>query len=165
MKWRTRLALLTPVAVLCTAVAMAQADPRLREVVYDPHAVITVPVKRGAVTHVVLDADEAISEVGAGLGADCTKPEAAWCIAAQPGGPAKPGEPTKAGASEPALVATQTFVTLGPTRGDQVAVVKGIQEGDTVVTSGQMKLRPGTPLIVNNSVVPRNDPKPRPQEQ
>jgi membrane fusion protein (multidrug efflux system) len=92
-------------------------------------------------------------------------PYGASVYLAQPGGPAKPGEPTKAGASEPALVATQTFVTLGPTRGDQVAVVKGIQEGDTVVSSGQMKLRPGTPLIVNNSVVPRNDPKPRPQEQ
>jgi len=92
-------------------------------------------------------------------------PYGASVYLAQPGGPAKPGEPTKAGASEPALVATQTFVTLGPTRGDQVAVVKGIQEGDTVITSGQMKLRPGTPLIVNNSVVPRNDPKPRPQEQ
>lgn len=76
----------------------------------------------------------------------------------------KPGEPAKAGA-EPSLVATQTFVTLGATRGDQVAIVKGIKEGDTVVTSGQMKLRPGTPLIVNNTVVPRNDPNPKPQEQ
>ena len=32
------------------------ADPRLREVTYDPRAVVTVPVKRGVVTHVVLDA-------------------------------------------------------------------------------------------------------------
>jgi type IV secretion system protein VirB9 len=61
-------------------------DPRLREVVYDPRAVVTVPVKRGVVTLVVLDADEAITEVAAGLGGDCTKAEAAWCIAAQPGG-------------------------------------------------------------------------------
>jgi len=61
-------------------------DPRLREVVYDPHAVVTVPVKRGVVTLVVLDADEAITEVAAGLGGDCSKAEAAWCIAAQPGG-------------------------------------------------------------------------------
>jgi type IV secretion system protein VirB9 len=61
-------------------------DPRLRELVYDPHAVVTVPVKRGVVTLVVLDADEAITEVAAGLGGDCTKTEAAWCIAAQPGG-------------------------------------------------------------------------------
>ncbi len=62
------------------------ADPRLREVVYDPRAVVTVPVKRGVVTLVVLDADEAITEVAAGLGGDCTKADSAWCVAAQPGG-------------------------------------------------------------------------------
>jgi type IV secretion system protein VirB9 len=62
------------------------ADPRLREVLYDPRAVVTVPVKRGVVTLVVLDADEAITEVAAGLGGDCTKVDAAWCVAAQPGG-------------------------------------------------------------------------------
>jgi type IV secretion system protein VirB9 len=62
------------------------ADPRLREVIYDPRAVVTVPVKRGVVTLVVLDADEAITEVAAGLGGDCAKPEAAWCVAAQAGG-------------------------------------------------------------------------------
>jgi hypothetical protein len=55
-------------------------------VVYDPRAVVTVPVKRGVVTLVVLDADEAITEVAAGLGGDCTKADAAWCVAAQPGG-------------------------------------------------------------------------------
>lgn len=66
--------------------AVQSGDPRLREVVYDAKAVVTVPVKRGVVTLVVLDADEAISEVAAGLGGDCTKVEAAWCIAAQPGG-------------------------------------------------------------------------------
>ena len=62
------------------------ADPRLREVQYDPRAVVTVPVKRGVVTLVVLDADESITEVAAGLGGDCAKPDAAWCVAAQPGG-------------------------------------------------------------------------------
>jgi type IV secretion system protein VirB9 len=61
-------------------------DPRLREVVYDPHAVVTVPVKRGVVTLVVFDTDESITDVAAGLGGDCAKPEAAWCVAAQPGG-------------------------------------------------------------------------------
>ena len=44
------------------------------------------PVKRGVVTLVALDADEAITEVAAGLGGDCAKAEAAWCVAAQPGG-------------------------------------------------------------------------------
>jgi type IV secretion system protein VirB9 len=66
--------------------ALAQeSDPRLKEVFYDPQAVVTVPVKRGVVTHVVLDAGEAITDVGSGLGADCSKPEATWCIAAQAG--------------------------------------------------------------------------------
>jgi type IV secretion system protein VirB9 len=61
-------------------------DPRLREVRYDPQAVVTVPVQRGVVTMVELGADEAISDVAAGLGGDCNLAEAAWCIAAQPGG-------------------------------------------------------------------------------
>lgn len=61
-------------------------DPRLRELTYDSRAVVAVPVKRGLVTLVVLDADESIAEVGAGLGGDCSKPESAWCIAAQPNG-------------------------------------------------------------------------------
>ncbi len=68
------------------AAATETADPRLREVVYDARAVVTVPVKRGVVTLVVLDVDESITEVAAGLGGDCTKAEAAWCVAAQPGG-------------------------------------------------------------------------------
>ena len=64
----------------------APGDPRLREVIYDARAVVTVPVKRGVVTLVVLDPEEFIAEVAAGLGGDCAKAEAAWCIAAQPGG-------------------------------------------------------------------------------
>jgi type IV secretion system protein VirB9 len=79
--------------VLVTAVAGAKAaapdrstDPRLRDVAYDPGAVVTVPVKRGVVTLVVLDSDEAITEVAAGLGGDCSKADAAWCVAAQAGG-------------------------------------------------------------------------------
>ncbi len=77
------------VAALAPAAAGAEPntpDPRLREVIYDARSVVTVPVKRGVVTHVVLDADEAITDVGAGLGGDCGKPESAWCIAAQAGG-------------------------------------------------------------------------------
>ena len=63
------------VAAVATSAACAAdsqpADPRLREVLYDPRAVVTVPVKRGVVTLVVLDPDEAITEVAAGLGGDC----------------------------------------------------------------------------------------------
>lgn len=61
-------------------------DPRLREVLYDPRAVVTVPVQRGVVVLVELDTDEAITDVAAGLGSDCSKADAVWCVAAQPGG-------------------------------------------------------------------------------
>jgi len=71
----------------------------------------------------------------------------------------------KPGGSDKDLIAQQAFVTLGPTRGDQVAVVKGVKEGDQVVTSGQLKLVNGAPLIIDNSVLPANDPNPSPQEQ
>lgn len=43
------------------------------------------------------------------------------------------------------LVARQVFVTTGATRGDQVAVLTGLRAGQTVVTSGQLKLKNGTP--------------------
>ena len=60
--------------------------------------------------------------------------------------------------------AALTFVTLGPSRGDQVAIVKGIAAGDVVVTGGQMKIKNGTQLAINNSVLPRDNPNPSPQE-
>jgi len=65
----------------------------------------------------------------------------------------------------PQLQAQQVFITPGPARGDQVAILKGVSEGATVVTSGQLKLKNGTPLRVDNSVQPLNDQNPTPQEQ
>ncbi len=76
---------------------------------------------------------------------------------------AKPtGKKDKQG--NPALEAQQVFVTTGATRGDQVAILKGVEEGATIVTSGQLKLKNGTPLIINNKVQPSNSPDPKPQE-
>lgn len=63
------------------------------------------------------------------------------------------------------LTAQQTFVTTGPTRGDQVAILTGLKEGALVVTSGQLKLKTGSPLKIDNSVQPLNNPAPTPQEQ
>ena len=60
--------------------------------------------------------------------------------------------------------AQQVFVTTGDKRGDQVAVLTGVKEGDEVVTSGQLKLKNGTPLNIDNSVQPPNNPNPTPQE-
>lgn len=64
---------------------------------------------------------------------------------------------------KPQLVADQTFVTTGQTRGDQIAIVKGLNEGQVVVTSGQLKLNNGTPVIVNDAVQPSNDPNAKPE--
>ena len=63
------------------------------------------------------------------------------------------------------LVGVQRFVTTGPTRGDQAAILKGVNEGDLVVTTGQLKLRNGSPVVVNNQVLPANQAAPRPAEE
>ena len=65
---------------------------------------------------------------------------------------------------QPILNAKQSFVTTGLTRGDQVAITKGLGDGDTIVTSGQMKLHNGSPLVINNAVQPSSDENPAPQE-
>ncbi|MDE3011669.1 MAG: efflux RND transporter periplasmic adaptor subunit [Pseudomonadota bacterium] len=62
------------------------------------------------------------------------------------------------------LSAQQVVVKTGATRGDQVAILQGLKAGDRVVTSGQLKLHNGTPLVIDNSVVPANDPDPHPQD-
>ncbi|OGB20144.1 MAG: type IV secretion system protein VirB9 [Burkholderiales bacterium RIFCSPLOWO2_12_67_14] len=85
----TALTLLIACALSSSLFAQTPAkltDPRLRDVVYDPLTVVTVPIKRGMVTLVVFDPDEMISEVAVGQGGDCSKAEAVWCVAAQPGG-------------------------------------------------------------------------------
>lgn len=64
----------------------------------------------------------------------------------------------------PELGVKQVFVTLGATRGDQVAVLSGIQAGDEVVTSGQLKLNNGSAIVIDNKVTPSNDANPQPQE-
>jgi len=88
-------------------------------------------------------------------------PYGATVFVGKPGPAAKDAAAGKDGGN---LVAAQVFVTPGPTRGDQVAILKGIDEGTLVVTSGQMKLKNGTPLIVNNATLPPNEPNPTPQE-
>jgi membrane fusion protein, multidrug efflux system len=61
---------------------------------------------------------------------------------------------------KPKLVARQTFVTTGATRGDQVAVLKGVKEGEMIVTAGQIKLHNGTTVLINNTVTPTADAAP-----
>ena len=58
----------------------------------------------------------------------------------------------------------QRFVKAGPARGDQIAILSGVNPGDEVVTSGVFKLRNGAAIQVNNTVQPSNNPSPRPEE-
>jgi len=83
------------------------------------------------------------------------------------GASAAAAPPPASGASAAAggLVVQQVFVTTGETRGDQVAILTGLQEGQQVVTSGQVKLKNGTPVVIDNSVQPANSPNPTPQEK
>jgi membrane fusion protein (multidrug efflux system) len=63
------------------------------------------------------------------------------------------------------LTVQQRFVKLGDTRGDQVAVLSGVKAGEIVVSGGQMKLRNGTVVAVNNAVLPPNNPNPNPPNE
>ncbi|CAH1388333.1 efflux RND transporter periplasmic adaptor subunit [Candidatus Nitrotoga sp. M5] len=66
---------------------------------------------------------------------------------------------------KPKLEVEQRFVTTGLTRGDQVAVLSGLEANEIVVTSGQLKLRNGTPVYINNSVQPSNNPNPEVKDE
>ena len=61
----------------------------------------------------------------------------------------------------PTLTVQQVFVTLGETRGDQIAVLKGLKAGDEIVTSGQLKLRNGSTIVINNTIQPSDNATPQ----
>lgn len=63
--------------------------------------------------------------------------------------------------NQPVLIAQQVFVTVGDTRGDQIAILKGLEKNDIVVTSGQLKLKNGSVVTINNSIQPSNNPDPK----
>ncbi len=65
----------------------------------------------------------------------------------------------------PKQIAKQRFVEVGPTRGDQVAVTKNLAAGDVVVTGGQLKLRNGSPVTIDNTVKPNDDVAPSPPNE
>jgi len=74
----------------------------------------------------------------------------------------------QAGADEkgkPRSIVKQRFVKLGGTRGDQVAVLSGVKAGEIVVTGGQMKLRNGSAISINNSLTPTNEINPNPPNE
>ena len=73
-------------------------------------------------------------------------------------------EPMKGQDGKEYLGVREQSVVLGKTQGDQVAVLSGLKPGDRIATSGVFKLRSGSAVIVNDSVQPGNDPKPKPSD-
>ncbi len=63
------------------------------------------------------------------------------------------------------LIVKQRFIDAGETRGDQVAVISGIKEGEIIVTSGQNKLKNDTPVAINNSISLPNNAAPAPVDE
>jgi len=61
-------------------------------------------------------------------------------------------------------IATQRFIKTAASRGDLVLVASGLKAGDIVVTSGQLKLRNGSPVKVDNTATPHANPAPKPAE-
>ncbi len=61
---------------------------------------------------------------------------------------------------EPELTVERKFIRTGDTRGDQVQILDGVSEGERVVTSGQLKLRNGSPVTIEESPEPSNNPAP-----
>jgi membrane fusion protein (multidrug efflux system) len=78
---------------------------------------------------------------------------------------ARGGEKGAEKGGEKQYVAQQVFVKTGETRGDQVAVLTGIEPGDVVVSVGQNKLHNGSPVLINNKVKVPFSPNPQVSEE
>ncbi|QYM80219.1 efflux RND transporter periplasmic adaptor subunit [Horticoccus luteus] len=74
----------------------------------------------------------------------------------------KEGHEVKDEKGQPALSVRQQFVKLGDTRGDVVAIEDGVKPGERVVTAGQLKLRNGVEVTINNSIAPATNTAPTP---
>ena len=56
----------------------------------------------------------------------------------------------------------QEFVRIGESRGDFVAITKGLKAGETVVSTGVFKLRNGMAVTINNKFAPEPQLHPKP---
>ena len=63
------------------------------------------------------------------------------------------------------LVAHQVLVRTGAARGDQIAILSGIAPGERVVTAGQIKLHDGTPVAIDDKIMPSDAAAPNPPEE
>jgi membrane fusion protein (multidrug efflux system) len=61
------------------------------------------------------------------------------------------------------LIVQQRFVRLGARQGDYVIATEGVKAGEKIVSTGVFKLRPGMPVLIDNTLAPEFtlEPKPR----
>jgi membrane fusion protein, multidrug efflux system len=78
--------------------------------------------------------------------------------------PPKAGEAQAAtNDAKPNLIVERRFVRVGEARGERVAIDEGVSPGELVVTSGQIKLQPNSPVVVDSAgglPLPAQTPKP-----
>lgn len=60
------------------------------------------------------------------------------------------------------LVVRQQFVRLGERQGDFVVVTEGLKVGERIVSTGAFKLRPGMPVVIDNTLAPKFTFEPKP---
>jgi len=113
----------------------------------EPRPVVTVP--RTAVTYSLYG--DSLYVVMAAEPADKDKGTGGQAAASQAAG------------GDRKLVAERRFVKTGQARDDRVAIISGIQAGDEVVTTGQLKLNPGAAIKIDNAQ-PLVRPEERPKE-
>jgi membrane fusion protein, multidrug efflux system len=50
------------------------------------------------------------------------------------------------------LRARQQYIKLGEARGNEIAIIEGLEKGQQIVSAGQMKLQNGARVVINNEV-------------
>jgi len=65
---------------------------------------------------------------------------------------------------QPSEVVQQKIVQLGEKRGDFVALISGLDKGETVVSTGVFKLRNDQPVVVDNTLAPAFKLAPQPED-
>ena len=150
--------------VVATGAAKRYLTLPANAVAFNPYGeTVFIVIKRGDESTVADNKPEDLLQTEALKKADADLKAAAEAAGKKDGEDATPATP--AASAEPVLVARQVFIKTGPSRGDQVAVISGLKEGDEVVTSGQIKLKNDTAIVINNELQPSSNPDPRPVDE
>ena len=77
--------------------------------------------------------------------------DSVWVVKEGPPAPEKTASVGEVEVPAPQLTVERRFVRVGPSQGDEVAILEGVKAGEQVVTSGQLKLHPDATIKIDNS--------------